>query len=279
MNKGKLLVVGLVVALAVSLSLGGLALARSSKDRETKIILSGNDTSGTGEYSTLQLVNGQQQTALSVTGTGKVTVKPDIAVVNLGVQVKDVTVSAAQQQASPAMTAIMSSLSDNGIADKDIKTVEFGIQPVWESSPYSGYSPSYQTTMTGYQVRNMLSITIRDTVNVGVIIDAAAEAAGDLIRVDNVYFTIENPDPQYDQARELAVKDAMDKAQKIADLAGVKLGKIISISENRDYYGNNFMSVPTPVLYASVSGSVETTPIISGESDITTSVQMVYTID
>jgi uncharacterized protein YggE len=278
MNRGKLLIAGLVVVLAISLTLGGLALARTSDNGDTKIVLTGGkDSSTSEEYSALQLVNGQQ-TELTVTGTGKVTVKPDIAVVNLGVQVKDDTVSAAQETAKTAMSAILTSLSNNSIAEKDIKTIEFSIQPVWESNYNSSYYPGSQSVMTGYQVRNMLNITIRDTTKVGAIIDAAAKAAGDPIRVENIYFTIENPDSIYDQARKLAVKDAMAKAQNMADLAGVKLGSITSISENMNYYYGGYGIPPAiPTVYANESSV--TTPIVSGESDITTSVQIVYTIE
>jgi len=270
MNKGKLLVVVLAVVIALSIALSGLALARNSNDEQTVV---GSTLPTSGKFTTLQVLNGQQQMGLSVSGTGKVTAKPDIVIVNLGVEIEDKTVAAAQQQASQAMSAVMTALTTNGIADKDVQTTNFSIQPVWNYK--TGINGNNQRTLEGYQVNNMVSVTIRDVAKAGSIIDAVAQAGGDLTQVESISFTVDNPNPLYDQARELAVKDAMDKAQKTADLAGVKLGKLIYVSETGGYH------LPTPMFSSSVSvsGSGFTTPISSGQLDISTSVQMVYAIE
>jgi hypothetical protein len=268
MNKNKLLVVGLAVAIALSLALSGLALARSSNDEGVGVMVGGIDVPGSGKFTTVQVLSGQQQVGLWVNGTGEVTAKPDIAVVTLGVQIEAKTVAAAQQQASQAMSAVMVALTTMGIADKDVKTTSFSIQPVWNYDV--GIYSSNQRILEGYQVYNMVSVTIRDVAKAGAIIDVVAEAGGDLTRVENIYFTVDKPEMLYDQARVLAVKDAMDKAQQIASLAGLSLGKPIYISESGGY-------IPTPM--DKMAEAVSSTPISAGELDISVSVQIVYAIE
>src|SRR4030043_416490 len=123
MDKGKLLMIGLAVAVALSLVLSGLALTRNSDDDVQGLVVSGIVTSG--KYTAQQTLNGEQQTGLSVSGTGEVFAKPDIAVVTLGVQAEAKTVMEAQQQANQAMSAVMSALINNSIAGTDIQTTNF----------------------------------------------------------------------------------------------------------------------------------------------------------
>ena len=268
MNSRKFLAIVVVIVIALALALSSLALARSSKDEGTGIVVSGVDTSNSGKFTTLQVLNGQQQMGLSVSGTGEVYVKPDISVVTLGVEAEAKTVVDAQQQASQAMSAVMTALITNGIADKDIQTMYYSIQPVWNYS--TGPNGISKPTLEGYRVSNTVNVTIRNVDNTGTIIDAVTVAGGDLTRVNNISFTIENPKPYNDQARELAIKDAMAKAQQMANVAGVSLGKLLYISESGG-------SVPVPIAYKEAAGSG--TSISSGQLEISLSVQVVYAIE
>ena len=269
MDKGKLLMIGLAVVVALALALSGLALARSSKDEGIGVVVSGVDASNSGKFTTLQVLNGQQQMGLSVSGTGEVAVKPDISVVTLGVEAEAKTVADAQQQANQAMSAVMTALTTNGIADKDVKTTNFSIQPVWNYN--TGINGNNQRTLEGYQVSNIVNVTIRNVDKTGTIIDAVTVAGGDLTIVENISFTVENPGPYNDQARELAIKDAIAKAQQTASLAGVSLGKLLYISES----GGSVP--PVPIAYKDVAGSG--TSISSGQLEISLSVQVVYAIE
>jgi uncharacterized protein YggE len=270
MNSRKLLVVSLVIVVALALALSGLALARSSNDKAAAIVVSGADVQNSGKFTTLQILNGQQQMGLSVSGTGEVAVTPDISVVTLGVEVEAKTVADAQKQAGEAMSAIMSVLTASGIADKDVQTTNYSIQPIWNYN--TGIDGISKRTLEGYQVSNTVNVTIRNVDNTGAIIDAVTVAGGNLTRVNNISFTVDNPKPFNDQARELAIKDAMAKAQQMASLAGVSLGKLLYISESSNYSG------PIRLVSAS-SDSSFTTPISSGQLDISLSVQMVYAIE
>ncbi len=229
--------------------------------------LVGCSTAG-GSGSTITGIYSSQQEGIWVTGTGKVTVTPDIANVYLGVNARGKTVADAQAQAAQAMADIMAVLKQYEIADKDIKTQQFSISPVYEYDREDGTS-----VITGYEVTNMVYVKIRNLDNVGVVIDAATQAGGDLTRVNSISFSVETPEKYYEEARELAMTDANNTAEQLANLGGVKLGKPTYISQNTYYY-------PQAVDYykEAASGSVPTTSISPGETDITLTVQVTYSI-
>jgi uncharacterized protein len=215
-------------------------------------------------------VNGQQQ-GIWVSGEGKVTATPDLATISAGVQAQAATVSDAQSQASNAMDKVIAALKSNGVAAKDIQTQNFNIQKVsrWDTA-------TQQEIVTGYMVTNTVTANIRDVNNAGVVIDAVANAGGDLTRINSIYFSIDNPAPFQEQARQKAVADAAAKAKTLASAAGVKLGKPVYINES---------SVSSPIIYRDVamakapSAAGATTPISAGALDVTVDVQIAYSID
>jgi hypothetical protein len=118
----------------------------------------------------------------------------------------------------------------------------------------------------------MVTAKIRDINKSGTIIDAVAEAGGDLTRINGISFTVDNPTTYYTQAREKAMADAEAKAEQMADLAGIKLDKPFYISESGGY-------IPVPYAVRSYDAGVSaTTPISAGELEITLSVQVAYGI-
>jgi len=210
-----------------------------------------------------------QNTGIWVTGVGKVTVTPDVAVISLGVQAQSSTVADAQQQASQAMAAVMAALKSNGVADKDITTQYYNISPVYSYDRDTG-----KQTLEGYSVSNTVSAKVRQVGNAGVVIDAVAVAGGDYTRVNSVTFSVDKPEQYNEQAREAAMTDAANRAKQLAKLAGVKLGKATYINET-------LSNTVQPIYFDSSSKatpSVAPTPISPGETDITLTVQVVYSI-
>ncbi len=209
-----------------------------------------------------------QQTGISVTGEGKVTVTPDIANLQLGIQAQAMTVADAQSQAVKAMNNTMSALTTNGIVQKDIQTQYYNIQQTttWDNN-------KQQQVITGYQVNNYVNVKIRDISKTGAIIDAVTAAGGDLTRVNSIQFSVDDPTIYTDQTRDKAMADAKDTATQLAKLSGVMLGKPISISESNT-------SVPQimPAYAKATANSTALTPISAGELDITLTVQVVYSI-
>jgi uncharacterized protein len=228
---------------------------------------------GTAAGGTLQLqgnLSGQQQ-GIWVNGEGKVTAVPDVAILSAGVEVQTATVADAQSQAAAAMDKVMAALKSSGVAAKDIQTTNFNIQKVtqWDNTR------QIQVDM-GYRVTNTVTAKIRDVSKAGAVIDAVAEAGGDLTRINSIGFTVDNPAPLQAQARQKAVADAAAKAQTLAQAAGVKLGKPVYITESS--------YIPTPI-YRDVMTKAEgasapaVTPVSPGEMDITIDVQIAYNME
>jgi uncharacterized protein len=213
-------------------------------------------------------VNLNSQQGIWVTGQGQVNVTPDIANLNLGVTAQADKVADAQSQAADAMNKVMSALTSNGIDPKDIMTQYFSINQMTKYDNNTG-----QSTVTGYQVTNTVNVTVRSIDKVGTIIDAVAAAGGDLTRINGISFSVDKPAQYNDQARSLAMADAKAKAQQLATLAGVTLGAPTYIVENP----NN-----SPIIYReavpAAGGGSTTTPISPGQTQITLSVQVAYSI-
>jgi uncharacterized protein YggE len=196
---------------------------------------------------------------------------PDVAILNLGVEAQADSVAKAQGQAATAMNAVVAELTRFGIAEKDIKTQYFSIAAVRRWSEEDG-----REILIGYQVTNTVTAKVRKVDDTGAIIDAAAEAGGDYIRINNISFTVDNPTAYYDGARVRAMADAAAKAKQLADLAKVKLGKPTYISESgaylpvvRDFYAEAAMPAP----------AAPPTLISAGEMEIRLSIQVVYSIE
>jgi len=263
MKKGLLVVLGLAL-------LAGLLLSGCTSEGNASSEV-GQNFAPSQETRSFSTGDGFQQTGVWVTGIGKVTVVPDIAILTLGVGTQETTVTEAQRNAAAAMTEVMAVLTANDVAEKDIQTQRYSISPVTK------WIDDFQEQITiGYRVTNTVIVKIRDIDKVGTIIDAVTEAAGDLTRINSIGFTVDDADPYYVEAREKAVLNAMAKAEQIASVANVALGKPVYISETSR---SAAPPIPYPVRdygFAASDGAV--TPISAGEMEISITVQMVYAL-
>ncbi|MBI2846761.1 MAG: SIMPL domain-containing protein [Chloroflexi bacterium] len=230
-----------------------------------------------------------QQTGIWVSGIGRVSAVPDLAILSIGVEARANTVEEARSQAAAAMDKIIAALTAHGLSSKDIRTQYYSIYPIttWveifpdcpKGTPIEveKCGRSSKEVILGYRVSNTATAKIRKLDDVGRIIDDVAKAGGDLTRIQGVSFTIEDTTALQTQARENAVKDAISKAQQFATLAGVKLGKLVYISESGGAIpiyradmlkeGIAAMATPEPI-----------TPISGGEMEVSISVQAVFGI-
>ena len=219
--------------------------------------------------SSLKVALTNQQEGISVSGSGKVSAVPDMALLRLGIEAQESSVALAQEKANGAMTAVMSALDANGIAEKDIQTQYFNIHKVTRWDDAKG-----KEVVIGYRVTNIVTAKIRDMESVGAVIDAVAGAGGDLTRIDSIGFSVEDPSDYYTAARAEAIADAAAKAGQLAELADVKLGKPLYITENMIY--------PSPIYrsYAEAAAPMPAmeTPISIGEMEISLNVQVTYAI-
>jgi len=225
-------------------------------------------TSGIELPSGLRINVGNQQEGIWVNGHGEVTTVPDIASLQLGIEARKASVAEAQTEAMIAMDRVMAALKAGGVADKDIQTQYFSIQQVtrWDEE-------KQEEKVIGYQVSNMVTAKIRDIAKTGSIIDAVAQAGGDFTRIDNISFSIDDPSGYRKEARDKAMADAKAKADQLANLSGVTLGKPTYISESISY-----PVYPPPFRMPEAAAAAPMTPISPGEMKVSLDIQVVYAI-
>jgi len=195
-----------------------------------------------------------------------VRVAPDLVRLTLGVETEAKTVTAARREAATAMSNIVSVLKAAGLADKDIQTRYFNIQPQ--------YTYFQVQVLTGYRVTNSVTALVRNLEKVGELVDAVAEAGGDATRIDGITFTVEKPEQYQDQAREAAVLQAVAVAKQFARLTGVTLGRPLYLSE---LGAPSVQDLGVRSLAAEAVPS-STTPIQAGELDVVVQIQAVFDI-
>ena len=264
-----------------------LAGAQGENSDTEEMDASGSDTDSGVSY------NGPS--GIWVTGNGKASGAPDIAVVSMGVESVEETAAAARANAARAMQSVMNALTRAGIADADIQTRHFNINPRYQSveiercddngegseGEQAGTTEKtcytiWESRLTGYSVSNQATVKIRNLDDVGTIIDQGTEAAGNLVRINGISFNIEDPQPLRDEARADAVSDMKRKATMLAELSGVKLGRLVYLNEGGAY------NPPQP-LYGRVEAAFAMadsfeTSISPGEMDISVTVQGVFLI-
>ena len=249
MRRKWLLIAGLVLAMGIA----GLTACTAE-----------NGTSGQNVAS---LPIYTQQQGIVVSGVGKVSAVPDLAILTLGVQAQEATVANAQSIASTAMNKIMAALTADGVAAKDVQTQVFNITQVTQYD-----NNTQKQVVIGYQVTNTVVAKIRDLTKVGAIIDDVATAGGDVTRINGLSFTIEDPTNYNNQARKLAMDDAKAKAAQLASGLGVGLGKANYTSES-----SYLPPVPVSIGFEKAAGA-PSTPISVGESEVSVNVQVTFAI-
>lgn len=173
---------------------------------------------------------------VTVVGEGEVSLTPDVAETNIGVEVMRESVQEATSAAEELMESILSALEEQGIVEADVQT-----------SGYSVYAERYgpegplADDQTNYRVSNNVQVTIRDIDSVGEVLDAAVEAGAN--NIYGVNFRVEDPSNVESDAREAAFASAREKATELATLSDAELGQVLSISEiigNAGFYQSNF---------------------------------------
>lgn len=200
---------------------------------------------------------------ITVTGEGVVEASPDIATLSIGVTTQGATAAEALSANSAAMDAVLARLTTAGIEGRDMQTSNLSLGP-----DYSRYDSSTGAAPTSYIASNMLTVRVRALDSLGTVLDAAvADGANTL---NGLTFGLADPAPVLNEARKEAVADARAKAELLAEAAGVKLGRIVSISEAGA--GNE----PMPMFRAEASAAP--VPVQGGELGLSASVTIFYEI-
>jgi uncharacterized protein len=206
------------------------------------------------------------QARVIVIGEGSVHVAPDYAQIRGGVTTKGKTVKEATDANSKVMAAITAALLNSGIAQIDIKTAQFSIQPV-----YAPPQPQNEPKLTGYSVSNQVTVMVRALGKVSEILDRMVDAGA--TDVGNVSFLHSDPAKALDQAREAAVADARRKAELYAHAAGFTLGRVVWLTEDT----GTMPPVPTPMFRAQASMAAPV-PISAGEDTLRVQITVGYDI-
>ena len=126
---------------------------------------------------------------ITVSGSATISVEPDLAILDMGVEAFGKTVSFARSDAAIAMDAIVSSLKSEGVLEKDIQTQRLNISPKYEwKDIFVGSQVTNKQFLTGYSVTNSVRVKIRNLDRVGRIVDSASESGGDFVRVNGISF-------------------------------------------------------------------------------------------
>lgn len=201
--------------------------------------------------------------SISVIGEGKVAVSPDAVEIHIGVEVFDPDVQNANKKVTTIMDSLLSVLHDMGIEEQNIQTSNFGI---WFDPGYRRLPDDTEISTAGqYRVSNEVKITVTDIENVSSVIDRAVQVGAN--RIWGVNFIRKDLSHVYEEASAEAMQDAETRATHLAELGGVQLGEILSISENTNIYSSSYP-------YGGAGGSLP-----PGELEYTLQIRVTYKIE
>ncbi|QBF32421.1 SIMPL domain-containing protein [Thalassococcus sp. S3] len=204
---------------------------------------------------------------ISVVGEGQVDVAPDMATLTVGVTHEAEEASAAMAAVSDGVSQVIAQLEAQGVVATDMQTTGLSLNPVW-SNRYNS-SPDQPARITGFVARNAVTVRVRALDTLGGVLDAViSDGANDL---SGLQFGMQEPEPLRDQARRLAVGDAIRKAELLAEAAGITLGPVQSMSESTG-------QVQPSMMMEMAAARDQSVPIAAGEVGMRASVNMVFSI-
>lgn len=223
---------------------------------------------------------------IAVTGIGKISARPDIAEIVVGVVTQAGTAKEALDANNTAMDRLYSIFQERGVAKQDIRTTQLSISAVHsQPQPLSGAAaygasppgavslppaPGFVPRIVGYKVVNLVQITSRQIDKLGPLLDAAVQGGAN--RIDGISFRVERADQLLDEARRRAIADAKRKAELLAGESGLVVGIPWKIEESAEpAYGG-------PIMFFADAPSQQppSMPIGAGEQELSVTVSVVY---
>lgn len=216
---------------------------------------------------------------INVEGKGEVAAVPDIVTFSFTVTKTASTVVEAQKQATEQANAALKAVRDGGVADKDIQTTSYNINPHYEYQ--SGICVSVgncrpgKSVLTGYDVSQSIEVKVRDLDKAGALFASIGTLGVE--NVNGLNFSVDKPEAVQAEARGKAIENAKAKADQLADQLGVTLVRVISFSENgigREAYLYG-MGGSDKVMTSSIAPAPE---IPTGEQKVVSNVNITYEI-
>ncbi|MDH3669186.1 MAG: SIMPL domain-containing protein [Paracoccaceae bacterium] len=204
---------------------------------------------------------------LTVTGQGTASAIPDTGHIRAGVETTGKTAAEALAANNALATRVIAALKEGGVEDRDIQTGTLRVSPQYGRATSGQVQPP---NILGYSVVNEVIVTIRDLKTMGAVLDQVVQSGAN--RINAISFGLEDDQPVRDQARRAAVADARRAAALLAEAAGVKLKRILSITVGG---GRG----PGPVPQVQMRMAAEAVPIEAGEQTLGASVTIVWEIE
>ena len=206
------------------------------------------------------------QPRIVVTGEGEATVAPDMALLSLSVMREAKTAREALDANNAAMAEVIEAIKLFGIADRDLQTAGIQIMPRYNYT--NKPDGTQEAELVAYQVTNTLSVRVRDLVKTGEILDKAVSLG--VNQGGNIVFANDDPSAVITEARKNAVAEATAKASTLAEAAGVKLGRVLEISDQ------SFGAQPMPIEAKAFDMAAPAVPVQAGENSYRVQVNMTF---
>lgn len=238
------------------------------------LLLAGLLTFGAAASAAAQAVEGDaafRATTLTLSSYGETRAAPDQATISMGVTTQAPTAAAALAQNRGRMMAVIAAIRAQGVPERDIQTSGLDVSPQYT---YPAERPGVDRgppRVTGYQVSNQVTVLVRDLARLGPTVDAVVSSGAN--QINGIGFGLQNADARADEARRQAVANVDRKAQLYAQAAGLRVVRLVTLSESGGY------TPRPPIPYArtmAVQASAESTPVQAGEVGVRVDVTAVY---
>ena len=205
---------------------------------------------------------------IAVTGEGKVFTAPDVAELSLGIQTgRQPSAAAAMAKLQQGMSAVFASIKGQGVEEKDIRTESFYLNPVYD------YTEEGQV-FRGFEANQSLRVKVRNLDKATDVLSAATSAGAN--QAGSINFTVDDPEAKRAEAREKAIAQAKEKAEKLAGDLGMRLGKIEGFNEGGSYGGPPVMMMRSKEGVGGGGGVGAAPPLPAGEQEIVVQVTLTY---
>jgi uncharacterized protein YggE len=203
-------------------------------------------------------------TLLSISAQAEARRVPDVATLSAGVVTQAADANAAMRANATQMDKVMAAIKAAGIAERDIRTSGISLNPQYK------YVENQSPTITGYQASNTVDLKVRDVARLGKVLDALVASGANQVNGPN--FEIDQPEPVYDQARRDALQKAQARAEMYAKALGLKVRRIVSISEGGGYRP----PMPMPMMAMARAKNESDTSVAPGETTLTANLDVVF---
>ncbi|WP_313398990.1 SIMPL domain-containing protein [Stenotrophomonas sp.] len=220
----------------------------------------------TANAQTVPTVVASDATLLNISAQADAKRVPDVATLSAGVVTQAVDGNTAMRENAVQMDKVMAAIKAAGIAERDIQTSGINLSPQYR------YADNEAPRITGYQANNTVSLKVRDITKLGKVLDSLAAQGAN--QINGPSFEIDQPEPVYDEARLAALKKAQARAETYAKSLGLRVRRIVSISEGNQ---GGFRPMPMMAMAAGRSAKAEMDTAVSpGESSVSVSLDVVF---